>query len=72
MFLHIVRDNSLETFSNFYHSLYIYIMDKFHNFLTLFVFYIIFKQLDGKFTVMFREHGARKFRSALEIGRNLC
>jgi hypothetical protein len=47
-------------------------MDKFHDFLTLFVFYIIFKQLDGKFTVMFSEHGARRFRSAHEIGRNLC
>jgi hypothetical protein len=40
-------------------------------FLTLFVFYTIFKQLDGKFTIMFSEHGARKFRSAPEIGRNL-
>jgi hypothetical protein len=47
-------------------------VDKFHDFLTLFVFCTIFKQLDGKFTVMFSEHGARKFRSAPEIGRNLC
>jgi hypothetical protein len=46
-------------------------MDKFHDFLTLFVFYTIFKQLDGKFTAMFSEHGARSFRSAPEIGRNL-
>jgi hypothetical protein len=38
----------------------------------LFFFYKIFKQLDVKFTVMFREHGARKFRSITEIGRNLC
>jgi hypothetical protein len=29
-------------------------------FLILFVFYTIFKQLDGKFMVMFSEHGARK------------
>ena len=27
-------------------------VDKFHDFLTLFVFYTIFKQLDGKFTAM--------------------
>jgi hypothetical protein len=45
---------------------------KFHDFLTLFVFYTIFKQLDGKFTAIFSEHGARSFQSALEIGRNLC
>jgi hypothetical protein len=45
---------------------------RFHDFLTLFVFYTIFKQLDGKFTIMFNEHGARKFRSGPEIGRNLC
>jgi hypothetical protein len=32
--------------------------------LTLFVFYTIFKQLVCKFTVMLREHGARKFRVA--------
>jgi hypothetical protein len=47
-------------------------VDKFHDFLTLFVFYIFFKQLDGKFTIMFSEHGARRFRFAPEIGRNLC
>jgi hypothetical protein len=47
-------------------------VDKFYDFLTSFVFYTIFKQLDVKFTVMFNEHGARKFRSALEIVRNLC
>jgi hypothetical protein len=47
-------------------------VDKFHDFLTLFVFYTIFKQLDGKFTVMFSEHGAQRFRSVPEIGRNLC
>ena len=47
-------------------------VDKFHDFLTLFVFYTIFKHLDGKFTVMLSEHGARRFRSAPEIGRNLC
>jgi hypothetical protein len=39
-------------------------VDEFHDFLTLFVFYTIFKQLDGKFTVMFSEHGARRFRYA--------
>jgi hypothetical protein len=38
----------------------------------LFVFYTIFKHVDGKFTVMFSEHGARRFRSAREISRNLC
>jgi hypothetical protein len=47
-------------------------VDNFHDFLTLFVFYRIFKQLDGKFTFMFREHGARKFRFAPEISHNLC
>jgi hypothetical protein len=46
--------------------------DKFHDFLTLFVFYTIFKQLDDKFTTMLSEHGARSFRFAHEIGRNLC
>jgi hypothetical protein len=35
-------------------------VDKFHDFLTSFVFYTIFKQLDGKFTAMFSEHGALK------------
>jgi hypothetical protein len=47
-------------------------VDKFHDFLSLFVFYKIFKQLDGKFTAMLSEHGARSFWSAPEIGRNLC
>jgi hypothetical protein len=47
-------------------------MDRFHDFLTLFVFYTIFKHLDGKFTAMLSEHGARSFQSAPEIGRNLC
>jgi hypothetical protein len=47
-------------------------VDKFHDFLILFVFYTIFKQLDGKFTVMFSEHKAWRFRSAPKIGRNLC
>jgi hypothetical protein len=47
-------------------------MDKFHEFLALFVFYTILKQLDDKFTIMFSEHGAPRFRSAPEIGRNLC
>jgi hypothetical protein len=47
-------------------------VDKFHDFLTFFLFYTIFKHLDGKFTVMLSEHGARRFRSAPEIGRNLC
>jgi hypothetical protein len=47
-------------------------VDRVHDFLTLFLFYTIFKHLDGKFTVMLSEHGARSFRSAPEIGRNLC
>jgi hypothetical protein len=47
-------------------------VDKFHDFLTLFVFYTIFKHMDGKFTTMFSEHVARSFRYAPEIGRNLC
>jgi hypothetical protein len=47
-------------------------VDKFHDFLTLFVFYTIFKHVDGKFTAMFSEHVARSFRSAPGIGRNLC
>jgi hypothetical protein len=69
-----VRDNFHETFSIFITASTYDIMtcDKFYDFLTLFVFYTIFKQLDGKFTVMFREYGARKFRSALEISLNLC
>jgi hypothetical protein len=36
------------------------------------MFYTIFKQLDGKFTVMFNEHGARRFQSVPKIDRNLC
>jgi hypothetical protein len=47
-------------------------VDRFHDFLILFVFYTIFKQLDGQFTDMLSEHGARSFRSAPEIGRNMC
>jgi hypothetical protein len=47
-------------------------VDKFHDFLTLFVFYTILKQLDGKFTTMFHEHGDQKFLSISKIGRNLC
>jgi hypothetical protein len=47
-------------------------MDKFHDFLTLFVFYTIFKHVDGKFTAMFSERGARRFWLAPKIGRNLC
>jgi hypothetical protein len=47
-------------------------MDKFHDFLTLIVFYTIFKQLVDKFTTMFSEHVARSFRSSPKIGRNFC
>jgi hypothetical protein len=47
-------------------------VDKFNDFLTLFVFYTNFKHVDGKFTAMFSEHVARSFRSAPEIGGNLC
>jgi hypothetical protein len=46
-------------------------VDKFHDFLTLFVFYTIFKHVDGKFTAMFSEHVARSFRFGTGIGRNL-
>jgi hypothetical protein len=47
-------------------------LDKFHDFLNLFLFYTILKPLDRKFTVLFREHGARKFRSVPDVVRNLC
>jgi hypothetical protein len=47
-------------------------VDKFHDFLTLFVFYTIFKHVHAKLTTMFSEHVARSFRYASEIGRNLC
>jgi hypothetical protein len=47
-------------------------VDKFHDFLTLFVFYTIFKHVDAKFTAMFSEHVARSVRYASAIGRNLC
>jgi hypothetical protein len=47
-------------------------VETFHDFLTLFVFYTIFKHMDDKFMVMFREHGARKFWPAPEIGHNMC
>jgi hypothetical protein len=36
-------------------------LEKFHDFLTLFEFYKLLKQLDRKLAVMFREHGVRKF-----------
>jgi hypothetical protein len=36
------------------------------------MFYTILKQLDGKFTVMFREHGIRNCWSLPHLGRNLC
>jgi hypothetical protein len=38
----------------------------FHDFFDFFVLYIILKQIDRKFMVMFREHGAPKFRSVPE------
>jgi hypothetical protein len=41
-------------------------MVKFYYFMTLFVFYTNFKQLDGKLTVIFSEHGARRFRTVPE------
>jgi hypothetical protein len=47
-------------------------VDKFHDFLTLFVFYTIFKHVHVKLTAMFSEHVARSFLYASEIGRNLC
>jgi hypothetical protein len=48
------------------------VLYKFYDFLTLFVFYTIFKHVDGKFTAMFSELGARSFWSPPEIDRNLC
>jgi hypothetical protein len=42
-------------------------MDKFHDFLTLFVFYTIFKHVDGKFTAMFSEHVDRSFDPLLKL-----
>jgi hypothetical protein len=47
-------------------------LSKFHDFLTLFVFYTIFKPMDRKFAGLFREFGARKFGSIPEIGHNMC
>ena len=47
-------------------------LDKFHDFLTLFMFYTILKQLDRKFAVMFREHGVRNFWYVSALGRNFC
>jgi hypothetical protein len=47
-------------------------VDKFYDFLSFFMFYKIFKQLDGKFMTMLSEHGAWSFRSTPEIDRNLC
>jgi hypothetical protein len=43
------------------------LLSQFHDFLTLFVFYTILKPLDRKFTFMFREHNARKFRPVVAI-----
>jgi hypothetical protein len=47
-------------------------VDKFHDFLVCLCFIPFFKQLDGKFMVMFSERGALKFWYAPEIGYNLC
>jgi hypothetical protein len=47
-------------------------LDKFHNFLILFVFYTTLKQLDHKFAVMLHEHGVRNFWYVPKLGRNLC
>jgi hypothetical protein len=47
-------------------------VDKFLDFLALFVFYTILKQLDLKFTIIFRAHGTKKFQTISEIGHNLC
>jgi hypothetical protein len=74
-FIHILSHNFLETILKFLsQTLYMisWHVDKFHDFLTLVVFYTIFKHVDGKFTTMFSEHGARSYRSPPEIGRNLC
>jgi hypothetical protein len=74
-FVHIMSHNFLEHILIFLSQplhMISWHVDKFHNFLTLFVFYTIFKQLDGMFTGMLSEHGSRSFRSAPEIGRNLC
>jgi hypothetical protein len=46
-------------------------LDKFHDFLTLFVFYIILKQLDRKVAVMFREHVVLNFWLVPKLGHNL-
>jgi hypothetical protein len=46
-------------------------MDKFYDFLTLFVFYTIFKHVNDKFTAMFSEHVARSFRSAPKIAKSV-
>jgi hypothetical protein len=71
-FLYIMRHNFLYKFLS--HALHMisWHVDKFHDFLTLFVFYTILKQLDSKFTVMFSDNGARRFRYVPKIGRNLC
>jgi hypothetical protein len=74
-FLHIMSQHLSPNILNFLSQplhMISWHVDKFYDFLTLFVFYTIFKQLDGKFTGMLSEHGARSFRSAPEIGRNLC
>jgi hypothetical protein len=45
-------------------------VDKFHDFLTLFVFYTIFKHMDGKFTAMFSEH-CRRFETRGSLSRRV-
>jgi hypothetical protein len=47
-------------------------LDKFHDFLTLFVFNTILKHLDRKFAAMFCELGVQKFWYVLDLGSNLC
>jgi hypothetical protein len=59
-----MRDKFHETFSFFIIVFTYYIMTcRKVSIFSDFVFYTIFKQLDDKFTAMFRDHGSWKFRS---------
>jgi hypothetical protein len=58
--VYIVHTTFTKQCQFFYQSIYIWYHDIFQDSLTLFVFYTILKQLNRKFTIMFREHGVQK------------
>jgi hypothetical protein len=74
MFLHIAHDNFNKTLPNIYHSLFLWYYDMSTSFMIFWLCCVLynFKQLDRKFTFVFREHGAQKFQSAPQIDCIIC